>query len=312
MHDLSKAIKVMVLIIVAVTIAPVVGSGFVFAEADNHDDPGGYCLCSDNVILHTSEIQNMSEEQIESLISENAHFSFRLYGGTWAPITTGYFVDFSSFNPTAGTYTITVRFPNIPNKTPDPFTKFSVTIISDMAPVRYEFKSGTEGVSIPSDLMSLQPSDTAKLIGSTATPEYTFKTFHSSNGTWTFEGWDASEKFVQDTSDITFTGTWSFKSDPAPLPIASAPAKTRSVPSAATTVSNIYPIKAPKVVKPKAMNTAVSTQQAANTTDNPLLKATLGGGIGITSVALATLLLSIFSDIRVIRWYLRKALENRR
>ncbi len=79
--------------------------------------------------------------------------------------------------------------------------------------VSYEFVSGTDGVSLPDEVLALVPKDEAVYKdGDTAkavAPEQT--TVKVDGGTWTFKGYDADEKNVSD--NVVFTGTWEYVAD---------------------------------------------------------------------------------------------------
>lgn len=316
---MNNTIKAMVLIVIAIVIA-LAGSTRASCAADlQHKDFGGYCVRYYDVSLTTSEIQDLTEGEIEALICENAHFKFRLYGGTWAPVTSGYTVDYSGFSPTAGTHIITVRFPTLTQDHPTPSFNFNVTVANDMAPVRYGFTSGTSGVDIPSALLSLLPSDTTVKINGTAYPSKGFTTYRYSNGTWTFEGWDADEKQVIE-GGVTFTGTWTFKADPV-KPVPDHPSvKPPKIPASATATKtpvasateNTETATLDAATAPSVKSSTPVTASTASSSDDSALRAVLAGGIGTSSVALAMLILSIFSDVKVLRWYCRKLIENRR
>ena len=83
--------------------------------------------------------------------------------------------------------------------------------IAQKSQVQYEFTSATEGKSLPTEVTSLLPSDTTdyytgdKVTAKTITSEEV----NVDEGTWKFNGWDATSKTMTDDG-ITFTGSWSF------------------------------------------------------------------------------------------------------
>ena len=83
--------------------------------------------------------------------------------------------------------------------------------IAEKSKVQYEFTSATEGKSLPTEVTSLLPSDTKDYYtGETVTAQtITSEEVNVDEGTWKFNGWDATSKIMTDTG-ITFTGSWSF------------------------------------------------------------------------------------------------------
>lgn len=82
--------------------------------------------------------------------------------------------------------------------------------------VTHEFISGTEGMSLPEDVIFALPLNQANKedgmevsAGLVETTEIKVE-----GGTWTFQGWDADEKVI-DSANLTFIGTWKFEADPA-------------------------------------------------------------------------------------------------
>ncbi len=78
--------------------------------------------------------------------------------------------------------------------------------------VTYQFVSGTVGKELPESGVPVPPSDsTTYLTGITVTNKgtTTYKPVSADDGTWTFTGWDATQKEMVE-GGITFTGTWTF------------------------------------------------------------------------------------------------------
>ncbi|SPY47846.1 Internalin-J precursor [Peptoniphilus harei] len=85
--------------------------------------------------------------------------------------------------------------------------------------VTHEFKSGTAGKDLPDEVKALLPKDqTGKVDGNTVVPtEPEQKEVTTSEGTWTFKGYDRSNATI-DGADEHFVGKWEFtpKEDPKP------------------------------------------------------------------------------------------------
>lgn len=84
--------------------------------------------------------------------------------------------------------------------------------------VLYSFESGTSGKTLPNEVISLLPKDSAKYFeGDTVTAIQPEKTeIVVSDGVWKFKGYDADSKVasddnVNDEGHIQFTGTWEFE-----------------------------------------------------------------------------------------------------
>lgn len=84
--------------------------------------------------------------------------------------------------------------------------------------VLYSFESGTSGKTLPNEVTSLLPKDSAKYFeGDTVTAIQPEKTeIVVSDGVWKFKGYDADSKVasddnVNDEGHIQFTGTWEFE-----------------------------------------------------------------------------------------------------
>ena len=77
--------------------------------------------------------------------------------------------------------------------------------------VTYEFKSGTEGKTLPAEIEGYKPTDDAEYAdGATVNAkEPTQTSYEAEDGTWTFTKWDANSKTI-DGSDVKFIGTWTF------------------------------------------------------------------------------------------------------
>ena len=79
--------------------------------------------------------------------------------------------------------------------------------------VSYEFTSKTKDAQLPAEVLALLPKDTNSYAKGEAVkaiqPEKT--TVKVTNGTWTFEGYDADEK--EAVTGLIFTGSWSFTKD---------------------------------------------------------------------------------------------------
>ena len=90
------------------------------------------------------------------------------------------------------------------SKTPEPETKYKAT---------YEFKSGTEGKTLPAAIEGCKPTDDTEYAdGATVNAKEPTQTTYedtTNNGTWTFTKWDANSKTI-DGVDVKFIGTWTF------------------------------------------------------------------------------------------------------
>ena len=97
-------------------------------------------------------------------------------------------------------------------KTPEPETKYKVT---------YEFKSGTEGKTLPDAINGYKPTDTTEYADGARVnakePTQTTYEDTTNNGTWTFTKWDANSKTI-DGADLKFVGTWTFTPKEKPNP----------------------------------------------------------------------------------------------
>lgn len=81
--------------------------------------------------------------------------------------------------------------------------------------VSYVFISDTSGMELPDEVLALLPSDDDQYApGVTVAALQPGQTsVKVDGGTWTFIGYDADEKTIED--DILFTGTWKYVADPA-------------------------------------------------------------------------------------------------
>ena len=77
--------------------------------------------------------------------------------------------------------------------------------------VTYEFKSGTEGKTLPAEINGYKPTDDAEYAdGATVNAKEPTKTsYEAEDGTWTFTKWDTNSKTI-DGADVKFIGTWIF------------------------------------------------------------------------------------------------------
>ena len=89
-----------------------------------------------------------------------------------------------------------------------PETKYKAT---------YEFKSGTDGKSLPAAIEGYKPTDDTEYAdGATVNAQQPTQTsYEAEDGTWTFTSWDANSKTI-DGADVLFTGTWTFTKKPEP------------------------------------------------------------------------------------------------
>lgn len=91
-----------------------------------------------------------------------------------------------------------------------PETKYKAT---------YEFKSGTEGKTLPTAIEGYKPTDDTeyadKATVTAKAPTQTSYEDTENNGTWTFTSWDANSKTI-DKADVKFVGTWTFAAKPEP------------------------------------------------------------------------------------------------
>ena len=87
--------------------------------------------------------------------------------------------------------------------------------------VTYEFKSGTEGKTLPAAIEGYKPTDNTKYAdGATVNAKEPTQTTYedtTNNGTWTFTKWDANSKTI-DGADLKFVGTWTFTPKEKPNP----------------------------------------------------------------------------------------------
>ena len=85
--------------------------------------------------------------------------------------------------------------------------------------VTHEFKSGTEGKTLPEGVTKLLPSDqTGKKDGEEVRPTKPAKTeVPVEGGKWVFEGYDNTSSKIN-KADAHFVGTWVFKEDKTPQP----------------------------------------------------------------------------------------------
>ena len=88
-----------------------------------------------------------------------------------------------------------------------------------MFKVTYEFKSGTEGKTLPAAIEGYKPTDDTEYAdGATVNAKQPTQTSYEdteNNGTWTFTNWDANSKTI-DKADVKFVGTWTFAAKPEP------------------------------------------------------------------------------------------------
>ncbi|MFR6448873.1 MAG: SHIRT domain-containing protein, partial [Peptoniphilus grossensis] len=93
-------------------------------------------------------------------------------------------------------------------KEPEPETKYKAT---------YEFKSGTEGKTLPAEIEGYKPIDNQEYAdGATVNAKAPItKTYEdtTNNGTWTFTSWDENSKTING-ADVKFVGTWTFAAKP--------------------------------------------------------------------------------------------------
>ena len=83
--------------------------------------------------------------------------------------------------------------------------------------VTYEFKSGTEGKTLPAAINDYKPTDDTEYDDkATVTAKQPIQTSYEdteNNGTWSFISWDADSKTI-DGADVKFEGTWTFAATP--------------------------------------------------------------------------------------------------
>ncbi len=81
----------------------------------------------------------------------------------------------------------------------------------------YEFKSGTDGKTLPAAIEGYKPTDDAEYAdGATVNAKQPTQTSYEdteNNGTWSFTSWDANSKTI-DKADVKFVGTWTFAAKP--------------------------------------------------------------------------------------------------
>ena len=143
-----------------------------------------------------------------------------------------------------------------------PETKYKAT---------YEFKSGTDGKTLPAAIEGYKPTDDAEYAdGATVNAKQPTQTSYEdteNNGTWTFNSWDANSKTIN-KADVKFIGTWTFAAKP----------ETKSDFTITKTVDKAYYKKAGEVLTYtiKVTNTGNTdltglklTDQLVNVTDEP-------------------------------------------
>lgn len=83
--------------------------------------------------------------------------------------------------------------------------------------ITYEFKSGTEGKTLPAAIEGYKPTDDTEYAdGATVTAKQPTQTTYedtTNNGTWTFTSWDENSKTIN-KADVKFIGTWTFVAKP--------------------------------------------------------------------------------------------------
>ena len=96
----------------------------------------------------------------------------------------------------------------------------------------YEFYSGTEGRILPKEILNMLPNDNAKYVDGdeVIAKEPVAKVVETSEGRWTFEGYDKA-KVVVNASDVNFKGKWIFKSTKPTPPTPPTPPSTKSTPT---------------------------------------------------------------------------------
>ncbi len=96
-------------------------------------------------------------------------------------------------------------------------TKVPATPIVPLYSVNYTFESNDPDVDLPEEVKKLvPPTENSKLNGSEVspaevkTPTYEEELGEGKSRVWTFDGWD-KDKVTIDGGDVTYTGTWSYK-----------------------------------------------------------------------------------------------------
>ncbi|MFP5527189.1 S-layer homology domain-containing protein [Peptococcus simiae] len=83
--------------------------------------------------------------------------------------------------------------------------------------VNYRFLAKEEGQALPEAVSRLLPEPTEDMIGALIIPPVLDRTsVQTSDGTWTFTGWEPIKGTVQKDTGLTFTGTWTLKKDRRP------------------------------------------------------------------------------------------------
>lgn len=79
----------------------------------------------------------------------------------------------------------------------------------------YEFKSGTDGKALPTEIEGFKPTDETEYAdGATVNAQQpTQTTYNDTDGTWTFTSWDKQTDTVKG-ADVKFEGTWTFAETP--------------------------------------------------------------------------------------------------
>ena len=101
-----------------------------------------------------------------------------------------------------------VKFVGTWTFTETPKTKYKAT---------YEFKSGTDGKSLPAAIEGFKPTDATEYAdGATVNVKQpTQTTYEAEDGTWTFTSWDKQTDTIKG-ADVKFVGTWTFAKKPEP------------------------------------------------------------------------------------------------
>lgn len=84
-------------------------------------------------------------------------------------------------------------------------------------PVTYQFVGKEKGQVLPKAVSQMLPKPTDGMIGALIIPPVLDQTsVQTSEGTWTFTGWEPIKGEVQKDTGLTFTGTWALKKDRRP------------------------------------------------------------------------------------------------
>ena len=170
--------------------------GTVLKETKTFDSTTNYGGKFENLPVFTKSYNN------NEVININSVFTPKVYKVTEATLD-GFKTSYEPANITANT---------------DVEKKITITNKKTFK-VTYEFKSGTEGKTLPAAIEGYKPTDDTEYAdGVTVNAKQPTQTSYEdteNNGTWTFTSWDANSKTIN-KADVKFIGTWTFAAKPEP------------------------------------------------------------------------------------------------